>query len=86
MDDDGDLGYTDRVKHQIHTVDDVPVNQPHRRIRPYEYQSVKNHIHKLLDKQIIRERERESYSPYASPSVVVKGKMDPCVYAWTIDH
>ena len=68
VNDDDALGYTDRVKHQIHTVNDVPVNQPYRRIPPSEYQSVKNHIQKLLDKQIIR----ESYSPYASPIVVVK--------------
>lgn len=31
---DEDLGYTDRVKHEIHLTDDTPVAQPYRRIPP----------------------------------------------------
>ena len=65
--DEDDLGYTDRVKHQIPLMDDVPVNQPYRRIPPSQYQEVKDHIKQLLAKRVIR----ESCSPYASPIVVV---------------
>ena len=83
VEDDDDLGYTDGVKHQIHTVNDVAVNQLYRRIPPSEYQSVKNHIQKLLDKQIIRERAAVHMPP---PLWWSKRKMDPCFYAWTIEN
>ena len=32
--DDDELGYTETVKHKIFTSDDIPVNQPFRRIPP----------------------------------------------------
>ena len=32
--DDDELGYTETVKHKIFTTDDIPVNQPYRRITP----------------------------------------------------
>ncbi len=67
---DEDLGFTDKVKHRTLTTDDKPVNQPFHRIPFSQYQEVRNHIKKLLDKGIIR----ESSSPYASPSVVVRKK------------
>lgn len=44
FDDDDDLGYTDRVKHEINFVDDIPVNLPYRRIPPNQYTEVKEHI------------------------------------------
>ncbi len=31
---DEDLGFTDKVQHEIHVTDDVPVTQPYRRIPP----------------------------------------------------
>ncbi|KAK3703603.1 hypothetical protein QZH41_019157, partial [Actinostola sp. cb2023] len=67
---DEDLGYTETVKHKIRTVDDEPVCQPYRRIPPNQYQEVREHIKKLLDRNIIR----ESYSPFASPIVLVRKK------------
>lgn len=76
--DDDDLGYTDRVKHDINLVDDVPVNLPYRRIPPNQYTEVKEHISKLLKKGIIK----ESCSSYASPVVVVRktdGSIRLCV-------
>ncbi len=32
--DDEELGFTDRVQHEISLVDDVPISQPYRRIPP----------------------------------------------------
>lgn len=77
-DDDDDLGSTDRVKHEIKLVDDVPVAQPYRRIPPNQYKEVQEHISKLLKKGIIQESE----SSYASPVVVVRksdGSIRLCV-------
>ena len=68
--DDDELGYTETVKHKIFTTDDIPVNQPFRRIPPSQYQEAKEHIQKLLDQGIIR----ESHSPYSSPIVLVQKK------------
>ncbi|XP_028290920.1 uncharacterized protein LOC114454569 [Gouania willdenowi] len=75
---DEDLGYTDRVKHEIHLVDDAPVAQPYRRIPPTQYNEVREHIKKLLKKGVIQ----ESTSAYASPVVLVRkadGSLRLCV-------
>lgn len=75
---DEDLGYTDRVKHEIPVVDDVPVSQPYRRIPPNQYKEVREHISELLKKGVIQ----ESSSPYASPVVLVRksdGSLRLCV-------
>ncbi len=66
--DDDDLGYTDKVQHEIHLTDDVPLNQPYRRVPPNQYQEVREHITKLLKKGVIQ----ESVSAYASPVVLVR--------------
>lgn len=42
-----DLGYTDRIVHEINLVDEVPVNLPYRRIPPTQYKEVKDHISQL---------------------------------------
>jgi hypothetical protein len=65
-----DIGYTATIKHNIRTMDDQPVVQPYRRIRPSQYEEVKSHIRKLLNNSIIRERN----SPYTSPIVLVRKK------------
>lgn len=75
---DEDLGYADKVQHEIHLTDDVPVTQPYRRIPPTQYSEVREHIGKLLKKGIIR----ESSSAYASPIVLVRksdGSLRLCV-------
>ncbi len=68
--DDGDLGCTTLIEHQIPLLDDVPVRQRHRRIPPSQLEAVKAHIKQLLESQVIR----ESCSPYSSPIVLVKKK------------
>ncbi len=76
--DDDDLGYTDKVQHEIHLTDDVPVNQPYRRVPPNQYQEVREHITKLLKKGVVQ----ESVSAYASPVVLVRktdGSLRLCV-------
>ena len=52
--DDQDLGYTDRVSHQMRMQDDIPVASHFRRIPPTQIQEVKEHIQMLLDKKIVR--------------------------------
>ncbi|KAI3359260.1 hypothetical protein L3Q82_002779 [Scortum barcoo] len=77
-DDDDNLRSTDKVKHEIKLVDDVPVTQPYRRIPPNQYEEVQEQISKLLKKGIIQESE----SSYASPVVVVRksdGSIRLCV-------
>ena len=51
--DDDDLGYTDVVKHRVHTTDDAPVAQPYRSIPPNQLQEVKEHIKGLLAQKVI---------------------------------
>lgn len=73
-----DLGYTERVVHEINLVDEAPVNLPYRRIPPTQYKEVKEHISQLLKKGVIQ----ESSSSYASPVVVVRksdGSIRLCV-------
>ncbi|KAI5626698.1 hypothetical protein C0J50_13742 [Silurus asotus] len=75
---DDELGYTDKVQHEIHLTDDVPINQPYRRIPPNQYQEVREHITKLLKSGVIQ----ESMSAYASPVVLVRktdGSLRLCV-------
>ena len=67
---DSDLGFTERVKHEIHLMDDVPIAQLYRRIPPAVLGEVKAHISDLLSRGIIT----PSSSPYASPIVVVRKK------------
>ena len=55
------------MKHQILTVDEVPVNLPVRSIPPTQYEEVTKHIRKLLDAKAIK----ESYSPYTAPIALV---------------
>lgn len=75
---DDDLGFSDKVQHEIHLVDDVPVSQPYRRLPPTQFGEVREHITKLLKKGVIK----ESSSVYASPIVLVRktdGSLRLCV-------
>jgi transposase InsO family protein len=67
---EGDLGYTEVIKHQIPLLQDKPVAQPYRRLPPSHYSAVKAHLNDLLKRGIIT----TSTSPYAAPIVVVKKK------------
>ena len=75
---EGDLGCTDEISHEIPLLDQAPIRQRYRRIPPTQWQAVKDHIKQLLDSKVIR----ESSSPYASPIVLVKkktGELRMCV-------
>ncbi|KAK3532108.1 hypothetical protein QTP86_008372 [Hemibagrus guttatus] len=75
---DEDLGHTDRVKHEIPVIDDIPVSHPYRRIPPNQFEEVREHISGLLKKGVIK----ESSSSYASPVVLVwksDGSLRLCV-------
>lgn len=69
---DGELRCTNctnwAIAHDIPLLDDAPVQKRYRRIPPFDYEVVKEHIDKLVESQVIR----ESSSPYASPIVLVK--------------
>lgn len=58
------------MTHDIPLLDDVPVRQRYRRIPPSDYDDVRAHIRKLLESNVIR----ESFSPFASPIVIVRKK------------
>lgn len=76
--DDDDLGFTDMITHQIRLTDEKPVKQAFRRIPPSQFEEVREHIRKLLERQVIR----ESSSPFASPTVLVckpDGSLRLCV-------
>uniref|UniRef100_A0A9J8AN32 ribonuclease H n=1 Tax=Cyprinus carpio carpio TaxID=630221 RepID=A0A9J8AN32_CYPCA len=75
---DEDLGYTDKITHEIHLTDDEPITLPYRRVPPNQYKEVKDHISRLVRKGVIR----ESNSAYASPIVLVRkadGSIRLCV-------
>lgn len=76
--DDLDVGACDIVKHVIKLTDDKPVSLPYRKIPPHLIQEVRQLLQDMLNKGIIR----KSFSPYASPLVLVRkksGKLRPCV-------
>ncbi len=76
--DDEELGFSDRVQHEISLVDDIPISQPYRRIPPTQYSEVREHITKLLKKGVIK----PSNNAYASPIVLVRktdGSLRLCV-------
>lgn len=69
---DSDLSFTNAIKHQIRTTDDVPIH-----VRSYRYpyihkEEVKKQINEMLNKGIIK----PSNSPYSAPVWVVPKKMD----------
>ena len=67
---DGDVGCTRLVQHEIPVTNEDPVRQRYRRIPPAQFHLVKEHVHELLRRGIVR----PSSSPYASPIVVVQKK------------
>lgn len=67
-----DLSFTNNVKHEIKTKDDVPVYTKTYRYPYVHKEEVQNQIKKMLEQGIIR----PSYSPWSSPVWVVPKKMD----------
>ena len=67
---DRELGYTNKVEHEIVLTDESPICQPYRRIPPCALGEVKDHLQDLLTRGVIR----PSSSNYASPIVVVRKK------------
>ena len=65
-----DLGRTDLISHRINMTDDQPLKQRHRRIPPAMYDEVRQHLKDMLNAGLIR----DSYSPWASPLVLVRKK------------
>lgn len=50
---EGDVGCTNLIAHEIPLLDDAPVWQRYKRIPPSEDEEVKQHINQLLEAQII---------------------------------
>lgn len=69
---DSPLTFTNRIKHQIKTTDEIPVySRPYR--YPFIYKNeVQKQIKKMLDSKIIR----PSNSPWSSPIWVIPKKLD----------
>lgn len=72
------LGITPTIQHRIIMEDPTPIAQAYRRIPPYLWTELKDHLEDLLKKGIIV----ESKSDFASPIVIVRkktGEMRMCV-------
>ena len=67
---EGELGCTNLIHHDIPVMDEAPVRQRYRRLPPSQFSLVKAHIQDLLHRGIVR----VSCSPYSSPIVVVQKK------------
>ena len=65
-----DIGRTDKIKHQIHTGDAVPVRQPPRRKPPEQRIEIERQVKNLLEEGLIT----RSSSPWSSPIVLVAKK------------
>lgn len=66
------LSFTNQVKHQIKTTDEVPMYTKTYRYPSIHRQEVQNQIQKMLDQKIIQ----PSNSPWSSPIWVVPKKLD----------
>lgn len=65
---DSDIGFCDRIYHEIRVKDDIPVKVPRRRLHPADIKPVQQEIKKLLAAGVVK----PSNSPYCSPIVAVK--------------
>lgn len=69
---DLDFGHVGQVKHHIRLHDQTPFKQRARPIHPQDVDAVRKHLRELLDAGVIRKSE----SPFASPIVVVRKRVD----------
>ena len=67
---DLDLEECNILKHDIKITDPQPFKERHRRIPPHMYEEVKNHLQEMVGVGAIR----RSFSPWASPVVLVRKK------------
>ena len=67
---DIDIGHSTIVEHRIPVTDPHPVRERYRKIPPGQYEEVRKHLKEMHDAGVIR----ESFSPYASPVVLVRKK------------
>ena len=67
---DLDLGKCNILKHDIKITDPQPFKEKYRRIPPYLYEEVKNHLQEMVEVGAIR----RSFSPWASAVVLVRKK------------
>jgi len=72
-----DFGRTDKIKHHITLSDETTFKHRPRPIHPQDIEAVRNHLQQLLDAEVIRESE----SPFSSPIVVVRKKMEMSDFA-----
>ena len=64
------LGRTNIIQHRINTGTESPIKQRFYRTNPSEEKFLEEEIDRLLEKGLVR----RSFSPWASPVVVVKKK------------
>ncbi len=65
-----ELGRTNRVKHRITTIDEIPVRKKAYKVSLENHQFIESQVQELLEKQIIQ----PSISPWAAPVVLVPKK------------
>ena len=68
---DGDIGRTNKIKHQINTQDATPIKQPARRLPLHQHEEVRSMIDDDMPNQDVIE---PAYGPWSSPIVLVKKK------------
>ena len=79
--DPSELGTSSIMQHSIITGDHSPIWQPLRRV-PF---TLRPQVDKLVQEMFTQAIIQPSSSPWVSPVVLVKKRMEPCDFAWIID-
>ena len=72
------LGRMSKLKHSIHTGNAATTWQPVRRIFTHRRDEIRTLLNEMLKKEVVE----PSTSPWTSPTVLVKKKMDRRASAW----